>query len=197
MNKVHIKLEAQFAHFASPGGKVERVSYPYPTPSAIDGAIRSIYWKPEIEYKIHEVHVLKPVQRYEYTTNEIKTSHAKASRKMQPIDAAANRTQRKNSVLMDVAYVAVVEPRLTKPCEHGIEKHYEMLKRRVGKGQCFRTPFLGMREYRCDFSLAKGDEKPIDRDEELWHYHIGWEDSEEGRMAVFGNVEMINGIIYF
>lgn len=51
-------------------------------------------------------------------------------------------------------------------------KYAAMFERRAKKGQCFHRPYLGCREFACDFQLIKtADEsrKPIDRTEEL-----GW-----------------------
>jgi CRISPR-associated protein Cas5d len=36
-----------------------------------------------------------------------------------------------------------------------------MFKRRVKKGQCWRRPYLGTREFAAEFSTPDGSEKPI------------------------------------
>ena len=35
--------------------KVERVSYDVPTPGALEGLIKSVYWKPAIRYVIDKI----------------------------------------------------------------------------------------------------------------------------------------------
>lgn len=195
--RVVIRVDGNFAHWASPGGQVERYSYPYPTMSGMEGVIRSIYWKPQIEWVIQEIKVLNPVKRFNYKTNEIKNAPSSVTRKMTGIDAQKGRTQRHNSVLQDVSYVVVVSPYLVEECEHGIIKHVEMLRRRVSKGQCYRTPYLGKREFKADFSLATGTEVPIDTTEVLNYWHIGFDDSKAERESKFANLLMEKGRIQF
>ena len=41
------------------------------------------------------------------------------------------------------------------------KKYTEMFKRRVRKGQCWRRPFLGTREFAAEFLAPVGNEQPI------------------------------------
>ena len=43
-----IIVTGDYACFARPEMKVERVSYDVPTPSALEGLIKSVYWKPAV-----------------------------------------------------------------------------------------------------------------------------------------------------
>ena len=45
-----IIVTGDYACFARPEMKVERVSYDVPTPSALEGLIKSIYWKPGLGF---------------------------------------------------------------------------------------------------------------------------------------------------
>ena len=49
-----IIVTGDYACFARPEMKVERVSYDVPTPSALEGLIKSIYWKPAVRYQINK-----------------------------------------------------------------------------------------------------------------------------------------------
>lgn len=196
--KVDILFEGQFAHWATPGGQVERYTYPYPTMSGLTGGVGSISWKPAIEWVMREIRVLNPVQKVNYTTNELKTAPSRLNKGTTPIDANQNHTQRHNHVLWNVAYVVVVSPCLV---GHGVNetpnKYTEMLRRRVKKGQCHHTPYLGKREYRASFKPPTGDETPIDVTENLYNWHIGFDDSEIPRKPRFADLKIENGVIKF
>ena len=43
-----IMVEGDYACFTRPEMKLERVSYDVPTPSALEGMLKSVYWKPAI-----------------------------------------------------------------------------------------------------------------------------------------------------
>ena len=47
-----IIVEGDYACFTRPELKVERVSYDVPTPGALEGMLKSVYWKPAIRYVI-------------------------------------------------------------------------------------------------------------------------------------------------
>lgn len=196
--KVDVKLSGKFATWHTPEGQVERFSYPYPTMSGIEGAIRSIFWKPEIEWVIRSIGVLSPVKRYEYTTNEVTSALSKARRDTTPIDASKHHTQRHNNVLLDVAYKVVVSPLLVgEGVKFQPDKYTCQLRNRVERGMCYRTPFLGKREFKADFEPCTGDESPIDVTETLRWWHIGWDDSMKQRVPRFANLQIIKGVIEF
>ena len=44
---VEVKVWGEFACFTRPEMKVERVTYPVITPSAVRGMLEAIFWKPE------------------------------------------------------------------------------------------------------------------------------------------------------
>lgn len=52
--------------------KVERVSYDVPTPGALEGMLKSIYWKPSICYVIDEIVVFKEIEMANVRRNEVK-----------------------------------------------------------------------------------------------------------------------------
>ena len=46
-----IMIKGDYAAFTRPEMKVERVSYDVPTPGALEGLIKSVYWKPDNIYQ--------------------------------------------------------------------------------------------------------------------------------------------------
>ncbi len=79
-----------------------------------------------------------------------------------------NRTQRNTLALRDVAYLIQASIDMAEfDANDPPMKYREMFHRRVEKGQCFHRPYLGCREFACDFAAPDGSEKPLDWDEEL------------------------------
>ncbi len=154
-----IIIEGDYACFTRPEMKVERVSYDVPTPGALEGIIKSVYWKPAVNYQIDRIIVFNPI---EYTTirrNEVKdkVSIQKVREQMNGYEAdpciytAESRSQRAAMILKNVKYGVEFHFDLTgQKCEReeeGEKKHYNILKRRLEKGQTFRTPCLGCSEF--------------------------------------------------
>ena len=96
-----------------------------------------------------------------------------------------NRTQRNSLVLHHVAYLIEAMPVLTpkancpraKPPEDEegagpdtVAKYVGMFDRRVRKGQCFHRPYLGCREFACQFAPPDGSERPLRE----WNEKLGW-----------------------
>lgn len=93
----------------------------------------------------------------------------------------AHRTQRNSMVLQDVAYRIDASPVLTplanqprrKPEDDEdqgpdtVAKYVAMFNRRVAKGQCFHRPYLGCREFACQFGPPDGSDKPLSAWNEL------------------------------
>lgn len=79
-----------------------------------------------------------------------------------------HRIQRNTLALRDVAYLieASLDIRTTSTTDQPI-KYREMFDRRVRKGQCFHRPYLGCREFACNFTVPDGTEQPLEWDEDL------------------------------
>ena len=56
-----IIVEGDYACFTRPELKVERVSYDVPTPGALEGMLKSVYWKPAIRYVIDKIIVFQEI----------------------------------------------------------------------------------------------------------------------------------------
>ena len=60
------------ACFTRPEFKVERISYEVPTPSALAGFLKCIYWKPAFQYVIDKIVVFNPIRTMCVKRNELK-----------------------------------------------------------------------------------------------------------------------------
>ena len=154
-------IEGERACFTRPEFKVERVSYDVPTPSALEGLLKSIYWKPAIRYHIDKIVVYNPISFTSVRRNEVKekVSFPGVRAKMKDPDKDVSiyacdnsmRSQRSATILKNVRYGVEFHFELTglksDAESDGEKKHYNIIKRRLEKGQTFRTPCLGCSEF--------------------------------------------------
>lgn len=161
-----LEVSGDFACFTRPEMKVERVSYDVITPSAARAIFEAILWKPAIEWHIHKIEVLKPIRWINVRRNEvgavlpvgnIKKAMNGGDMPALYVDEGKNRQQRAGLFLRDVGYRIHAGFSLTdKAGEYDNSgKFAEMFKRRAKKGQCFNQPYLGCREFSCDFRLIE------------------------------------------
>lgn len=146
---VAVKVWGARACFARPELSTERVSYLVPTPSAIRGILEAIYWKPQLHWRVREIHVLKPVQHFSETRNEVAFRAGKAALKAPYVvdGVTTNRLQRHTLGLADVAYGIIAEPVPFPFAVEDMEKHVHIFNRRVEIGQAYTQPYLGSREW--------------------------------------------------
>ena len=154
-----IIVEGDYACFVRPELKVERVSYDVPTPGALEGLLKSIYWKPSIQYKIDKIIVFNEINFINLLRNEVKEKVLFNTMKRQMngkdvdpcIYTSKCRSQRASMVLKNVKYGIEFHFELTglkNEKETDAEnKHFNIIKRRLEKGQWFRTPCLGCSEF--------------------------------------------------
>ena len=134
-----IICEGAYALFTDPCAKTERTTYPVPTPSAMEGLLRSVFWKPAIRYVIDEIVVFNPIVTAGIRRNEVKDkislSQMRRAMRGEPADPCvytkASISQRASSVQE----------------ENADAKYAEIIARRLKKGQCFRAPCFGCREF--------------------------------------------------
>lgn len=157
---MRITVEGDYASFNRPEMKVERVSYDVPTPSAIEGMLKSIYWKPSMRYYIDKIIVYYPIKFINIRRNEVKSkiSFSKVKQQMNgkgcaEIYIGEERSQRASMLLKDVKYGIEFHIELTglkDDEEKNIDakaKHYNIMQKRLEKGQYFRHPCLGCSEF--------------------------------------------------
>ncbi len=162
--EVVLTVWGDFACFTRPESKVERLSYPVPTPSAIRGVLASIYSKPaEFYWQVKKIEVLRPIKYTTFKRNEVK---AKTSGK-KPIYIEDERTQRQSVVLKDVRYRITAEMVLRDSFSGNPEALYSQFERRVTRGQNFLQPSLGTREFVAYYEWGDLGEESIDETMDL------------------------------
>lgn len=165
MNHFKIIAEGKLACFTRPELKVERVTYDVPTPGAIEGMLKCIYWKPAIRYVIDKIIIFNPINTITIRRNEVnnKISCSKIRQQMKNPDIDISiytgdcRTQRYTTFLKKVKYGIEFHIELTgirceeenKICDP-MAKHCGIMKRRLEKGERFRTPYFGCSECTVD-----------------------------------------------
>ena len=93
-----ILVEGEYALFTRPEFKVERVSYDVPTVSAMEGLIKSIYWKPAIRIVIDKIVVFHPIRFINIRRNEVsqKVPLATVKKQMNGTGCCRKRKTQKN-----------------------------------------------------------------------------------------------------
>jgi CRISPR-associated protein Cas5d len=214
-----LEVTGDFACFTRPEMKVERVSYDVITPSAARAVFESILWKPAIRWVPTRIEVLNSIKWVSIRRNEV---GSKASGSNNGIYVEDDRQQRAGLFLRDVKYRLYAyfdmtgrDHRPNYPHLHNVvqdaeeeplhrqpntpEKFLNMFERRARKGQCVNQPYLGCREFACDFRLIEkpvDESTPINETRELgWMlYDMDYSDPADPR-ARFFNARMVNGAI--
>lgn len=168
---IKIRVSGDYALFTRPEMKVERVSYDIITPSAARGIIEAVYWKPAIRWKIDKIRVLKEIEFTNIRRNEVSE---KASERKPYLVAPEIRQQRAALVLKNVDYVIEAHFEMTNKAgaEDTVEKHYNIILRRLRKGQQFHAPCLGTREFGAKVELIE-DSAEIPQSP-LGDVELGW-----------------------
>ena len=158
-----VKVWGDFALFTRPEFSAERVSYQVMTPSAARGILEAIFWKPEMAWQVHEIHVLKPIRHFSILRNEVNSHQSDRAVATWQKNAAGgyyadgDRAQRHSLCLRDVVYLIKASIKL-KPHETNIVKYRDQFRRRVTKGQCHHQPYFGTREFSAFFGDPDGTE---------------------------------------
>jgi CRISPR-associated protein Cas5d len=194
-----------FACFSRPELKVERVSYAVPTPSAVGGIYSAILWKPAIRWYVQKIHVCKPIQFVAFRRNEVNSIApapvAKTIKNGGPAPlffADADRAQRNTVALYDVEYVFESFFTLTESAGEAdnVTKFVDMFQRRLEKGQCFMTPYLGCREFSAEFSPAEEPIQSIDDDRDLGLMLWGISFTPSGNKSHFFRAKLEKGTVH-
>lgn len=182
----------EFACFTRPELKVERFSYPVPTPSAVRGIFDAIYCKPiEFRWQVTRVEVLAMPSFIALRRNEVKQ---KASVKMaiqwaggkaapEPLWADEDggeegRTQRQTIALRNVRYRLHAEVRPWPRYEDRQQAFETQFRRRAAAGKCIFQPYFGCREFPAYFELVEpgaplaGPRAALDLDVGLMLYDV-------------------------
>ena len=207
-----IKIRGDYALFSRPEMKVERVSYDVPTPSALVGLISAIYWHPGVKYIIDKIVVCRPINFINIRRNELseklslKNINAEINGKgSAAVYSSDLRTQRASMLLKDVEYGVEFHFELTdeRDADMTEEKCYNILLRRLKKGQHFNKPCLGCREFPADVELVEAlPQSTLKGDTDLGYmlYDLQYKRNKEGKSTDsaeprFYRPHMVDGVI--
>lgn len=167
-----VKCWADFGCFTRADTRTQPVSYPIIPPTAARGLLRSVHWKPEIRWRVEQIDVLNPIQ---FITMKVR------GRK----DGRGDHTLIQSLVLEEPAYQLhvglVPSERADKPAAHLRGKHFDIIERRLGRGQYYRPPYMGVRDFTARVELVEGGpEDPIDETRPVpsLPLDLGWHKSE-------------------
>lgn len=209
-----LEVSGDFACFTRPEMKVERVSYDIITPSAARAVFESILWKPAIRWQPTKIEVLAPVRWTTIRRNEVasKISARNVQSAMNAgkgelgiyVDDSNERQQRASLLLRDVKYRLHAGFEMTEKAGPGdnANKFAEMFARRAAKGQCINQPYLGCREFACDFRLIEAAAEAAAIPDELrGQQNLGWmlydldfSDTTAPQPRFF-NARMVDGVV--
>src|SRR3989304_9431527 len=197
---VRVKVKSDYAGCTRPDFKAARMTYPWMTPSAARGILDSILWKPEFQWYVRRIHILNPLRFCTIKRNEINSKQGRS-----PIVIEDKRAQRNSVVLRDVAYIIEASIYMKQPFgKAAFEKYVGMnvknegiFPRRVKKGQCWRRPYLGTREFSAEFMEPDGTEQPIKETIPVGSMLFDIFYDEKGKPAplFFHDVAIRNGIL--
>jgi len=144
------------------------------TPSAARGVLEAIFWKPEFQWQIREIWVLRPIRHFSILRNEvfdavsIQAVHGwQKSNGHYFANEPHQRAQRHSLLLKDVSYLIRAEIDLASHATDPVFKYRDQFRRRVQRGQCHHMPYLGCREFSAYFAPPDVAETPIPRTDDL------------------------------
>ena len=207
---IKILVEGDYALFTRPELKVERYSYDFITPSAARGILESIYWKPQIKWRINRIHVLKKPIFTTILRNEVdcKISDSEVRKLMRKsnsakgyIDTTKSIQQRSATVLKNVKYVIEADFIMTgnKSEEDDTpKKHYNIILRRLRNGQYYHKSYLGTREFPAKVTLLEEEcpnsELTGEQDYGMMLYDMDYTD-KNNIVPIFFRAKMVDGIV--
>ena len=198
-----IIVEGPAACFSRPEIKNDRISYDVPTPGALEGMLKSVYWKPAIRYVIDQIVVFNDIA----FQNIRRILSSAADTPAQWYGSAM--------ALRNVRYGIAFHFEMTGINDDAPNpsKQYNMILRRLRKGLCFRQPCFGLLD--CPVTNLQlvdafnlDEISPIIRsqgDVDLGHMLYGLlfrdqnasvhSDDSDPVTAVYYNPHMIDGVI--
>jgi CRISPR-associated protein Cas5d len=214
---VRLHISGDLAVFTRPEAKVERNSYPLPTPSAARNILDAILWKPEFRWIVTRILLVKHPRAtgaaalpstIALRRNELQSTIAPRTVSVWMQDPASyepqaagvgqgtDGTPRMTTALKNVAYVIEAYPQVFDTSNDNTpQKYVAMLNRRAAKGQCYSQPYLGCREFAAEFRLATDEDTPLDVDANLGRmlYDIAF--TETGNRPVFFEAKLEHGVL--
>ena len=204
---IQLEVWGPYALFSRPELKVEKVSYDVPTPSAARGIVEALYFQPGLRWYIDRIYVLNPISFTSIRRNEVLSKisarnvrqAAQGGRQELYLAAPQEIVQRSSLLLQDVHYVIEAHFEMTSKAAPSDNpgKFQDIVTRRMEKGQCYTTPYLGCREFSASFRRwAGGPIKTIHetRDLGLMLYDFDYTDPQNITPTYF-RAKLENGIL--
>jgi CRISPR-associated protein Cas5d len=192
-----VEASGDWACFTRPELTSERVSYPIMTPPAAVGLLSSVFWKPQFRWVVERIEVLAPVTWSTFRRNESGSAITRDHLAQGYLDVNDTVQQRMTTMLRDVHYRihanVWVHPEAD---EQDPAKWRAQFQRRVERGQSFRTPFLGMREFHADVTEAS-DTRPHDWTEDLgvMHHSITYDERTRAETYDWFDAKVVGGVM--
>ena len=204
---IQLEVWGNYACFSRPELKVERMSYDVPTPSAARGIIEAVFFHPGLRWHVDKIYVLNDIQFTNLRRNELKSKLSAdtvckvmhGNRRMLYIDASQQIAQRAATVLQDVHYVIEAHFEMTDRAAPSDNpgKFQDIIRRRMERGQCYLTPYLGCREFPAYFRKWPGGPIPTiheTRELGLMLYDLDYSDLSDIK-PMFFRAKLNNGVI--
>lgn len=191
---VRVRIWGDYALFSRPEMKVERCSYDVMTPSAARGILEAVYWHPGMRWVIDRIYVRKPIRFSSIRRNEVKSKISASSvlnvinGKDKPLYISTKEeiVQRASVLLRDVEYVVEAHFEMTEQANASDNpgKFKDIIMRRLRRGECYHTPYLGCREFPARFELYEGESveteySQIEKDLGYMLYDFDYSDPED------------------
>ncbi len=201
---VSLEISGSMAMWTDPGSGSTPTSYPVPTWSAVKGIFESILFLKSSQIFPIRTEILKPVQYVNYVQN-----YGGPLRKSDLL-AKGKPFQFRMNVLRDVRYRCFAVP-VGLPESYSQEKmtttngahHYkDRFERRLRRGECFSTPFLGVKDFPASYwGPVESIDPPIDFNTVISSMVItpfNFSSAEKKFNPVFRqNVEVVHGVIVY
>ena len=204
---IRLEVWGPYALFSRPELKVEKVSYDVPTPSAARGMVEAVYFHPGLRWHIDRIYILNPISFTNIRRNEVLSKisarnvrqAAQGGRQELYLAAPQEIVQRSSLLLQDVHYVIEAHFEMTGKAAPSDNpgKFQDIVTRRMEKGQCFSTPYLGCKEFPASFRRWPGGPiRTIDetRDLGLMLYDFDYTDPQNITPTYF-RARLENGVL--
>ena len=204
---IQLEVWGPYDLFSRPELKVERTSYDVPTPSVARGMVEAIYYHPGLQWHIDRIYVMNPIRFVSIRRNEVMSKisarnvrqAAQGGKQELYLAAPQEIVQRSSLLLQDVHYVIEAHFDMTDKASPSDNpgKFQDIVTRRMERGQCFNTPYLGCREFSAAFRRWPGGKIPTiseTRDLGLMLYDFDYTDPQQITPTYF-RAKLENGVL--
>jgi CRISPR-associated protein Cas5d len=208
MRTFTIRAWGPYALFCPAHFRADPCSEPVPTPSAVAGLYREIYWKPQFEWVIQKIFVMKPILYMEMKTTGITASPIRNGRfgkdRTRPIEPSS--MQQLHTFLVDVEYLFEARLQVNHSALDGRPGHrtqhdYEQMVHQILLDEpTWGQPCFGSSELFASYEyLPRGsDDSPIRVSMPLGPMlvgHLPIDPKKDLWDPVFHRLEMVDGVI--